>query len=64
MSRSDALAGVQVVLLQDFVFYRVRSDGSIPRGDDPLPGLERARQMLRQRREELRIASEVHAAHP
>lgn len=55
---------VQVLLLQDFVFYRVRSDGSIPRGDDPLPGLERARQMLRQRREELRVAHQVQASHP
>lgn len=50
---------VQVILLQDFVFFRVRSDGSIPRGDDILPGLEKAREMVRQRREELRVAAQV-----
>lgn len=53
---------VQVILLQDFLFFRVRSDGTIPRGDDMLPGLERAREMVRQRREELRIAQQVHGA--
>eukprot|EP00892_Ulva_mutabilis_P003127 jgi/Ulvmu1/12815/UM097_0044.1 len=53
-----------VVLLQDFLFFRVRSDGSIPRGDETLPGLEQARRMIRQRKEELRVAKEVHSAHP
>lgn len=54
---------VQVLLLQDFLFFRVRSDGTIPRGDDTLPRLEQARQMIRQRQEELRVAQVVNAAH-
>lgn len=53
---------MQVILLQDFLFFRVRSDGTIPRGDEDLPGLKQAREMVRQRREELRVAEEVQAA--
>eukprot|EP00892_Ulva_mutabilis_P003126 jgi/Ulvmu1/12814/UM097_0043.1 len=44
---------LQVNLLENFEFFRIRSTGDIPKGDDRLPGYEQAQELLRQRHEEL-----------
>lgn len=44
---------MQVNLLENFEFFRIRSSGGIPKGDDRLPGYELAQEALRRRHDEL-----------
>lgn len=43
---------MQVNLLENFEFFRIRSSGGIPKGDDRLPGYELAQEALRRRHDE------------
>lgn len=44
---------MQVNLLENFEFFRIRSSGDIPKGDDRLPGYDLAKELLRKRHAEL-----------